>query len=56
MTVAKNVSSSVMLYDVTVVDKCLPFFRLVMWSVLQEKRLQTLLKMIQHMAKITNSF
>lgn len=31
------------------------FFRSVMWNVLQEKRLQTLLKMIQHMVKITNS-
>ena len=56
MTVAKNLSSSVMIYEVTVVNKCLPSFRLVMWSVLQEKRLQTLLKMIQHMDKITNSF
>jgi hypothetical protein len=26
-----------------------------MWNVLQEKRLQTLLKMIQHMVEITNS-
>jgi len=48
--VAKNLSSSVMVYGVTVVNKFLPSFRLVMWSVLQEKRLQTLLKMIQHMA------
>lgn len=31
------------------------FFRSVMWNVLQEKRLQTLLKMIQRMVKITNS-
>ena len=56
MTVAKNLSSSNMVYEVTAVNKRLPSFRLVMWSVLQEKRLQTLLKMIQHMAKINNSF